>query len=133
MKGSTLLTVDAIINLLLGIVLVVFPGWALRMLDMQDDGSRFLASILGAVLFGIGVALLLERSNKTPRAAGLGLGGAVSINVAGGIVLAAWLIAGGLALPTVSTVLLWSLVAVLIGLSAIELASHLRHHASKTI
>ena len=126
MRGSTLLTVDAIINLLLGLVLVICPGWVLGMLDMHGGAGRFFPSILGAVLVGIGVALLIERPNKTTRATGLGLGGAVSINLAGGIVLAAWLIAGGLAIPTVSTVLLWGLVAVLVGISAIELAAQ-RH------
>ena len=57
---------------------------------------------------------------------GLGLGGAVSINLCGGAVLAAWLMGGSLSLTTIGQVTLWSLVVFLVGLSALELSSHVR-------
>lgn len=53
-------------------------------------------SILGAVLVGIGVALLIQNKSES----GLSLAGAVAINLCGGIVLAFWLSFGFLALPT---------------------------------
>ena len=104
MKSSLLLTCDAIINLVLGALLVVFPARLVSAIGVSDAESAFYPSILGAVLFGIGVALLVERIRGT---AGLGLYGAISINLSGGLVLAAWLSFGSLALPIRGQAFLW--------------------------
>jgi hypothetical protein len=52
---------------------------------------------------------------------GLGLGGAIAINLCRGGVLALWLIFGNLNLPIKGHVILWILVILLAGISSIEL------------
>jgi hypothetical protein len=79
------------------------------------------------VLFGIGIALLLEMRSASQRAAsGLGLGGAIAINLCGGIVLGAWLIFGELDLPLRGWVFLGVLDAALVAISTVELVAHVR-------
>jgi hypothetical protein len=123
MSSSTLLTVDAAINLVLGVLLVLFPAGLVAALGIPHAEMTFYPSMLGAVLCGIGIALLIERVRG---ASGLGLAGAVSINLTAGLVLAGWLIWGALALPTRGRVVLWSLVAVLVGISTLELGAAAR-------
>ena len=112
-----LLLIDAIINLGLGVLLLVFPRPLVTALGVPNVESAFYPSIMGAVLFGIGIALLLQRN----RAKGLALEGAVSINLCGGIVLGLWLLFGGLQLPLRGLILLWILVAILVGISTFEI------------
>jgi hypothetical protein len=80
--------------------------------------------MLGGVLVGIGVALLIERYRPPLRMVGLGLGGAIAINLCGGGVLATWLLTGSLTLTGLGRFALWALVALLIGLSGLELYAH---------
>jgi hypothetical protein len=121
-----LLTIDGVVNLLLGILLLWYPPSVIGALGLLTDGKPFFASILGAVLFGVGVALLIERFRPPLRVVGLGLGGAISINLCGGVVLAVWLLIGGLSLTPLGHFALWTLVLLLIGLSTIEMYTHLR-------
>jgi hypothetical protein len=118
MIKSILLTADAIINLLLGILLIIFSPEIVSALGVPVSDSAFYPNILGAVLFGIGIALLIERFKGS---SGLGLLGAVSINICGGIVLAAWLVHGSLEIPLYGKIFLWSLVLLLVGISSLEL------------
>jgi len=118
MRSSVLLVVDAVINLALGALLVVFPAEFVSTLGVPGSEVAFYPSILGAVLFGIGIALLIERLRGS---GGLGLLGAISINLSGGVALAAWLIWGSLALPLRGRVVLWTLVLLLVGVSSFEL------------
>ena len=117
-----LLLIDAIINLVLGVLLMFFPSSLVEALGVPRADSAFYPSILGAVLFGIGIALLVERS----IGGGLGIVGAVSINFCGGIVLGFWLVFGDLELPFRGLVFLWGLVVVLVGISAIEILASRR-------
>ena len=123
MRAPALLTVDAIINLVLGALLLVFPSGLVAALGIPESRPAFYPSLLGSVLVGIGIALLIERLQGT---AGLGLEGAVSINLCGGAVLAGWLLFGSLSLPTRGQVFLWALVVVLVGVSALELVALVR-------
>ncbi len=118
MSSSALLTVDAIINLVLGAVLAAFPTRLGAALGIPNTDIAFYPSILGAVLFGIGIALVIERIRHS---SGLGLWGAISINLSGGIVLAAWLIFGSLKIPLRGQVFLWAFVLILVGISVLEL------------
>ncbi len=86
MNEKTLLLIDAIINLALGALLGIFPKQVIEMLGMPVVEKPFYASIFGGVLFGIGIALLLDRSREKTGVRGLGLGGAVAINLCGGLV-----------------------------------------------
>ncbi len=121
-----LLTVDATVNLALGGLLVVFSRSIVVFLGVPSAESAFYPSLLGAVLFGIGLALLVERYSGRHVTMGLGLVGAVTINVCGGIVLAGWLLVGELGLPLRGMVFLWVLVALLLGLSGFELIAEVR-------
>jgi len=125
MKQKLLLLIDAVINLILGSLLLFFPAATASFLGVPPITPRFYPSILGAVLFGIGLALLIERTNFLGLT-GLGLGGAVAINLSGGIVLAGWLLFGGLSLPIRGLVFFWGLVIVLVGISTAELFAKLK-------
>ena len=120
MNRSLLLTIDSLINLLLGLFLVMFPRDLIRLLGIPEPGSAFYPSILGAVLFGIGIALWMERGAARARARGLGLNGAVVINLCAALVLSAWLRFGGLSLSVKGAAVLWGIVAVLVVVSLAE-------------
>ena len=126
MNRSTLLKADAAINLILGILLMVFPAGLVKALGIPMSVPPFYATILGGVLFGIGLALLVECYRKSNRFVGLGLGGAIAINLCGGFVLAAWLLSDRLTLPLRGHIFLWFLVLLLVGISILEGLSRLR-------
>ena len=118
MNRSLLLTIDSLINLLLGALLLLFPRDLISFLGIPEPGSAFYPNILGAVLFGIGIALWMQRG--ADRSRGLGLGGAVVINLCGALVLSAWLLFGDLSLSIKGAAVLWGIVAVLIVVSLAE-------------
>ena len=120
MNRSLLLTIDSLVNLLLGVLLVVFPRNLISFLGIPEPSSAFYPSILGAVLFGIGIALWMERGADRARVRGLGLGGAVVINLCGALVLSAWLLFGDLSLSIKAAAVLWGIVAVLTVVSLAE-------------
>ena len=130
MKHSLLLKVDAAINLILGILLMMFPAGLVNALGIPPAVPSFYPTILGGVLFGIGLALLIECYWKSSRFNGLGLGGAVTINLCGGGILIIWLLSDTLSLPLRGQLLLWFLVLLLLGLSLLEGLAHLRENAT---
>ena len=122
-RRSALLAWDAVINLVLGALLVAFPESVVSALGVPSADQAFYPSILGAVLVGVGIALLIERRKGS---SGLGLHGAIAINICGGLGLAVWLVLGDLDLPLRGVAFLWGLVLVLVGLSGAELWHELR-------
>lgn len=129
MRPSILLTFDSIVNLALGVLLLTFPAAVIETLGIPTATNSFYPNILGAVLFGIGIALWLGRNGSST---GLGFGGAVSINLCGGGVLGSWLLFGQLAIPARGYVVLWLLVVLLIGLSAVEVVAHFKGRGRKS-
>ena len=125
MKRPTqiLLTVDGIVNLVLGAALLLFPASSVTLLGLPQTNTYFYASILGAVLVGIGVALLVELFGAAGRIRGLGIGGAIAINVFGGGAVLAWLLAVPLPLPLRGKVVLWLIAVVVLGIALAELLS----------
>ncbi len=117
-----LLFLDGVGNVFLGLLLLVAPMAVAAWLGLPDGGA-FYASLFGAVLIGIGIALLLEQRSTANAGKGLGLTGALVINLCFGLALAGWLIRGGLQLPLRGSLVLWTLVAILVGLSSLELLS----------
>ena len=85
-KPSKTLMVDAIINYTLGILCILYPFIA-ETIGVPIVKNSFYPTILGAVLFGIGIALTIECYRKEGGMIGLGLSGAVAINLSGGLVL----------------------------------------------
>ena len=118
---TTLLRVDGVINLVLGVLLMAFPEGVVETLGVPQTEDRFYPTVLGAVLFGMGVALLLEANRLPGGIIGLGLGGAVAINLAAAAVLVVWLVWGDLVIPTRGRVLLGILSAGLVAISSFEL------------
>jgi hypothetical protein len=125
MKHSRVLIADAGINLLLGLLLLIFPTSVVRSLGVPAPQPPFYASLLGAIFIGITIALLIEvRRDRSTGFVGLGLGGAVAINLCGGLTLAVWLLSGQLTLTAFGQGLLWALVVVLVGISSAELVAY---------
>jgi hypothetical protein len=128
MKGRTILIVDAVVNLVLGLLLLMvvpFPERLPRFFGVPVPAQPFYPSLLGGVLVGIGIALLLEcRRRGRPGLVGLGLGGAIAINLCGGILLIGWLIAGDLDLPPRGQAFLWAIAVILVVVSSVEWAVH---------
>jgi hypothetical protein len=128
MSSSTLLIIDAVINILLGVLLLLtipFPDQITLFLGLPVIGQPFYTSIFGAVLFGIGIALILESKRKnSSQMVGLGLGGAVVINLLAGTVLIGWLVFGDLQIPVLGTVFLWLIGLTLLIISGMELVVH---------
>ena len=77
-----------------------------------------------AIFLGIGIAMLIELFKPFEGIGGLGLGGAISINLCGAAVLAVWLLGGGLDIPTRGYIGLWGLVGILVSLSIVELVNN---------
>ncbi|MEJ2634713.1 MAG: hypothetical protein P8184_05420 [Calditrichia bacterium] len=126
MKKSKILVLDALVDFILGIALFLFPGQVIRVLGLPVTDQLFYPSILGGVLFGIGIALLIEFLKTSDHLTGLGLAGALIINFCGGLVLAGWLIWGKLMIPAGGRFLLWILVFILVIISGVELLATLQ-------
>jgi len=115
-----LLAADAVINLILGALLLLFPAGILEYLGLPPTDTYFYSSILGGVIFGIGIALGLERWGPSDIR-GLGLGGAIAINLCGGGILLFWLLFGYLTLPLRGQVTLWIVAILVLGIGFVEL------------
>lgn len=106
-KHKILLLIDGTVNLLLGVLLLLFPVGIIDMLGLPPTNTHFYPSILGAVLVGIGAGLFLEVIGYARQVRGLGLGGAIAINMIGASALICWLVFGSLAIPVRGRIILW--------------------------
>ena len=122
-KKSILLVLDGIVNLALGIMLMAFPSQLMAMFDLPKVETFFYVNLLGAVLFGIGIALLLEQFAGTQGVTGLGIGGAIAINLCGAGMLVSWLLFGNLELTSEGAIFLWSIAIIVFGIGFAELAT----------
>jgi hypothetical protein len=122
-KSKTLLLIDGIVNLLVGILLLLFPLGMAQLLGVPLPNINFYPTLLGAVIFGIGIALLLEAYGERRGIHGLGLAGAVAINFCAAGVLTIWLISAPLSLPLRGYIILWTIAGVVLAIGFIELIS----------
>jgi hypothetical protein len=122
-KHKLLLAIDSTVNLALGLLLLLFPARILELLGLPLTNTYFYASILGAVIFGIGIALLFELWGARRGIRGLGLGGAIVINYCGAGALVAWLLFGHLNFPMRGQVTLWAVAIVVLGIGFAETAA----------
>jgi len=120
---NLLLIVDGIINLVLGILMLFFPAQTIHTFNLPKADNNFYINILGGVLFGIGVALLLERFSDRLHISGLGIAGAIAINLCGSGALIAWLLFGNLNLSLGGSILLWGIALIVLGIAIIEIFS----------
>jgi len=119
--SKSLLSIDGIVNLVLGVLLLLFPSGIVDLLGLPPTNTNFYPGILGAVLFGIGVALLIERYGVSKNVRGLGLGGAIAINLCGAGVLLVWLLMGDLSIPLRGHIVLWLVAVIVIGVGIAEI------------
>ena len=119
-RHKTLLMLDGVVNLVLGIVLMLFPTGVVDLLGLPPTSTNFYPSILGAVLVGIGVALLVERFGADKGIRGLGLGGAITINVCGSGALLVWLLVDPFDIPARGYIVLWTVATVVLVIAGIE-------------
>ena len=87
---------------------------------------NFYPVILGAVLFGIGAALLLEAHEEQKGISGLGLEGAIVINFCGAGALLGWLLAVPLKIPLRGYVVLWVIAILVLLVGIVELIYQVR-------
>ena len=123
LKHKILLLVDGITNLILGVLLILFPVGIVEFLGLPVTNTNFYPSILGAVLFGIGITLFLELLGFKKQIRGLSLGGAIVINIIGSFVLICWLIFGSLVIPLRGQIILWIIGILVFSIGIAELVT----------
>jgi hypothetical protein len=129
LNHKAFLLIDGIVNLILGILLLLFPLGVAETLGVPQAESNFYPTLLGGVIFGIGIALLLEAYGETRGVRGLGLGGAIAINFCGSGILVLWLIFESFNIPLHGIITLWIVAIVVFGLGILEtLAKTWRYH-----
>lgn len=121
-KQAVLLTIDGIINVVLGTLLLFFPLGLADWLGLPQPGTHFYPTILGGVILGIGVALFVERYGYSSNIRGLGLGGAIAINICGATVLLVWLLIDPFSLPIKGYIVLWIIAIGVLLVGIIELS-----------
>ena len=119
-KHQTLLTIDGIANIILGIILLLYPFGIDKLLGLPQSDINFYATILGGVILGIGIALLLERFGSNKNIRGLGIAGAIVINYCGGLTLLIWLVFFPLNIPLHGYIILWIVAVIVLAIGIIE-------------
>jgi len=122
-KQEILLSVDGIINVVLGILLLLFPFGISEILGVPKSNTNFYPTILGGVIFGIGIALFIERYGFKYNIRGLGLGGAIAINICGAMVLLIWLLINPFTLHIKGYIILWVIAVGVLLVGIIEFVS----------
>jgi hypothetical protein len=122
-KHRILLIVDGAINLILGILLLLVPFGMAHFLGVPEPGTYLYSCVLGAVLFGIGISLILETREGAKEIRGLGIGGAIVINFCGAGALLGWLLLSPFDLPMRGRMLLQLIVGVVMLVGALELVT----------
>ena len=119
-----LLLADALINLVLGGLLVVYPQRLVRLLGLPEVRSTFYPAVLGGVLIGIGIALFIAYRGGGH---GLGLDGAIAINLCGAGIVVIRLLAAPRDFSATGRITLWTVAVLVLGIGLIELFHRLRH------
>jgi hypothetical protein len=125
------LILDAIIKLLLGFTLVIFPRELFWLAGLPVETPPFYAILLGGILVGTGIAQTYEYFRAAGDIAGLGLVGAIIINLFGGLTLAVTLRYGGLEVPFPGSYILGGVAFALLVLGGIEELVYLKKKGSQ--
>jgi hypothetical protein len=123
-----LLIIDGIVNLLLGILLLLFPLGIAPILGVPVPNNHFYPTILGAVLFGVGIALTIDAYGHQGGVHGLGIAGAIVINFCGATILIIWLLSNSLDIPLRGYFILWTIAIVVLAVGIIESISRTWNH-----
>ena len=92
-----LLWINALICLVFGATLVVAPKPLIALIGLPRAEQTFYPRLLGALLFGMGLAVIVEGADR--QSSGLGLGGLAAINLTVAAVILVLIMFGRLALP----------------------------------
>jgi hypothetical protein len=122
-RKNLLLIIDGIVNLILGGLLLFFPAQLMKAFELPEVATFFYVNILGGVLFGIGIALLLEQFSDRLKMRGLGIAGAILINICGAGALVYWLLFGNLDLALNGSIFLWLIAIIVLGVACAEVIS----------
>ena len=122
-QHEILLTIDGIVNIAIGILLLLVPVGIAEMMGVPRSNLDFYPTILGGVILGIGIALLIERYGHSRNIRGLSLNGAIAINFCAATTLLIWLVSGSLNLPVRGYVFLWFIVILVYGIGIAEIAT----------
>jgi hypothetical protein len=117
-----LLIVDGLINIFLGLILLFIPFGLDQFLGIPIPVHYFYPTILGGILFGIGISLLIERYSDQHHIRDLGLGGAIVINFCGVAVLIFWLLVNNLNIPLRGLIILWTIALLVLITGIVELS-----------
>ena len=118
MIADLLLLAHALLFLAMGAILAALPAGTITALGLPASQPGFYRRLLGTTLIGIGLALMM---NALPGGlSGLGLDGAIAVNLLVAVALAFLLLTGARKTPAQGKRLLWLLVLVLVGLSAAD-------------
>jgi hypothetical protein len=123
-SARPLLFADAAVNLILGGLLLAYPQRLVRLLDLPEVRSTFYPNVLGGVLVGIGIALVLTYRGGGH---GLGLDGAIAINICGAGTVAVWLFAVPREFSAGGRITLLVVAVVVLGIGCVEFFHRLRH------
>jgi cation transport ATPase len=127
-EDKIFLLIDSIVNIVLGLLLLCYPFGVGKILGLPVSEENFYALILGAVILGIGIALFIDFRYYEKGMRGLGLEGAIAINLLASIVLIIILLPGKLRVSHTGSVILW-IIAILVFL--IGAAEYFRHSLFK--
>ena len=116
-----LLWIETVLKLAAGAALLLFPVATARVLGLPRAEVSFWPLLLGGVLAGVAAAAFLEGFVKNSH--GLGLAGAMAINLAGAATIATLLVAGNDVTTRRGRLALWLAAIVLAGLAFVELAN----------
>ena len=118
MIADLLLLADALLFLSMGAILAIVPAGTIAALGLPAGQPGFYRRLLGAALIGIGLAAMMDA--LPGGLSGLGLDGAIAVNLCVALGLAVLLLTGARKSPARGKRLLWLLVLVLLGLSAVD-------------
>ena len=118
--AQQLLWIETLLKLAGGLSLAILPLSTARLLGLPVGTSGFWPRLLGAVLLGLAGAAFVEGSASGSK--GLGLGGAVLVNLACAGMLVALLVLGRATGTSRGRAMLWALAVSLLVLSLFEIA-----------
>lgn len=128
MNQNKLLLIDGIVNVLLGILLILFPLGMDHFLRLPSPSTYFYTTIFGAVLVGIGIALFIEYKYSS---LGLGLIGAIIINICGSSALLLSILIYKPSIPAFGIIILLVIAISVFLLALLELIHFNKKHKNK--
>jgi hypothetical protein len=126
-NDEILLLIDGVVNVVIGVILLCYPLGIGDYLELPKSNNNFYPVILGAVIFSIGIALLIERKYHDRGIRGLGIEGAITINLIASAALIIFLIFSNITISTLGSIILWFIGILVFIIGLVELLRHKLH------